>query len=104
MGKIKLIVNLLDKVNIMIIGGGMAFTFLKVIHGTEISKSLYDEEGAKIVGEIMEKAKEKTSKSCSQRTLSVPLSLERVAKSKMQQWLRVYLLVSWALTVGQSPL
>jgi len=48
--KIQLIVNLLDKVNIMIIGGGMAFTFLKVIHGTEISKSLYDEEGAKIVG------------------------------------------------------
>merc|ERR1719464_2460632 len=57
--KIQLIVNLLDKVNIMIIGGGMAFTFLKVIHGTEISKSLYDEEGAKIVGDIMEKAKAK---------------------------------------------
>jgi len=57
--KIQLIVNLLDKVNIMIIGGGMAFTFLKVIHGTEISKSLYDDEGAKIVGDIMEKAKAK---------------------------------------------
>uniref|UniRef100_A0A7S1RWA7 Phosphoglycerate kinase n=1 Tax=Alexandrium catenella TaxID=2925 RepID=A0A7S1RWA7_ALECA len=57
--KIQLIKNLLDKVNIMIIGGGMAFTFLKVLHGTEIGKSLYDEEGAKIVQEIMEKAKAK---------------------------------------------
>merc|ERR1719476_1207798 len=37
----------------------MAFTFLKVIHGLEIGKSLYDEEGSKIVKEIMEKAKEK---------------------------------------------
>merc|ERR1719188_2161662 len=37
----------------------MAFTFLKVIHGTEIGKSLYDDEGAKIVGQIMDKAKEK---------------------------------------------
>merc|ERR1711953_773299 len=57
--KIQLIKNLLDKVNIMIIGGGMAFTFIKVIKGVSIGSSLYDEEGAKIVGEIMEKAKEK---------------------------------------------
>jgi phosphoglycerate kinase len=28
--KIQLILNLLDKVDIMIIGGGMAYTFLKV--------------------------------------------------------------------------
>merc|ERR1719240_319468 len=57
--KIQLIKNLLDKVNMMIIGGGMAFTFLKVINGLEIGTSLYDEEGAKIVPEIMEKAKAK---------------------------------------------
>jgi len=57
--KIQLIKNLLDKVDIMIIGGGMAFTFLKVIHGTEIANSLFDEEGAKIVQEIMDKAKAK---------------------------------------------
>jgi len=43
----------------MIIGGGMAFTFLKVINGMEIGSSLYDEEGSKIVAEIMEKAKAK---------------------------------------------
>lgn len=37
----------------------MAFTFLKVLHGAEIGKSLYDDEGAKIVGDIMAKAKAK---------------------------------------------
>jgi len=57
--KIQLIKNLLDKVNVMIIGGGMAFTFLKVVQGVSIGGSLFDEEGAKIVQEIMDKAKEK---------------------------------------------
>merc|ERR1712232_695983 len=55
--KIQLIMNLLDKVNKMIIGGGMAYTFLKVNDGIGIGSSLYDEEGAKIVPQIMEKAK-----------------------------------------------
>jgi len=56
--KIQLINNLLDKVDKMIIGGGMAFTFLKVNDGTGIGGSLYDDEGAKIVPDIMKKAKE----------------------------------------------
>ena len=43
----------------MIIGGGMAFTFIKVIRGISIGNSLFDEEGSKIVPEIMAKAKEK---------------------------------------------
>merc|ERR1712190_563017 len=55
--KIQLIMNMLDKVNKMIIGGGMAYTFLKVKDGMSIGTSLYDEEGAKIVPNIMEKAK-----------------------------------------------
>jgi len=57
--KIQLIKNLLDKVDKIIIGGGMAYTFLKVIDGMAIGTSLYDEEGAKIVPEILEKAKSK---------------------------------------------
>jgi len=57
--KILLIQNLLDKVDKMIIGGGMAYTFLKVIDDMAIGTSLYDEEGAKIVPDIMAKAKEK---------------------------------------------
>mmetsp|Transcript_39810 Transcript_39810/g.38358 ORF Transcript_39810/g.38358 Transcript_39810/m.38358 type:complete len:130 (+) Transcript_39810:433-822(+) len=57
--KIQLIMNMLDLVNEMIIGGGMAFTFNKVVNGTSIGKSLFDEEGAKLVPQIMEKAKQK---------------------------------------------
>jgi len=57
--KIKLIQNLLDKVDEMIIGGGMAYTFEKVLHGTKIGKSLFDEEGSKIVKDIVEKSKTK---------------------------------------------
>jgi 3-phosphoglycerate kinase len=34
--KIQLIEHLLDKVNEMIIGGGMAYTFLKVLKGLEV--------------------------------------------------------------------
>uniref|UniRef100_A0A673WZ33 Phosphoglycerate kinase n=1 Tax=Salmo trutta TaxID=8032 RepID=A0A673WZ33_SALTR len=54
--KIQLINNMLDQVNEMIIGGGMAFTFLKVLNNMEIGNSLYDDEGAKIVKELMAKA------------------------------------------------
>lgn len=36
--KIQLINNMLDKVNEMIIGGGMAFTFLKVLNNMEVRK------------------------------------------------------------------
>ncbi|XP_055704358.1 phosphoglycerate kinase [Phlebotomus papatasi] len=55
--KIQLIENLLDKVNEMIIGGGMAFTFLKVLNGMKIGASLFDEDGAKIVQNLVDKAK-----------------------------------------------
>ncbi|MDR2593695.1 MAG: phosphoglycerate kinase [Fibromonadaceae bacterium] len=55
--KIQLINNLLDKADKIIIGGGMAFTFKKVINNLAIGASLYDEEGAKIVPELIEKAK-----------------------------------------------
>lgn len=54
--KIQLIMNLLDKVDKMIIGGGMAYTFLKVKDGMSIGTSLFDETGAGIVGDILKKA------------------------------------------------
>ena len=59
--KIQLIESLLDKVDEMIIGGGMAFTFKKVA-GVAIGDSLFDEEGAKLVPEIMRKAAERNVK------------------------------------------
>merc|ERR1712149_100790 len=57
--KIQLIFNMLDKVDKLIIGGGMAFTFLKVNDGMSVGSSLYDEDGAMTVPDIMAKAKEK---------------------------------------------
>ena len=43
----------------MIIGGGMAFTFQKVLANMEIGSSLFDADGAQIVPKLMEKAKAK---------------------------------------------
>lgn len=57
--KIQLIMNLLDKVDEMIIGGGMAFTFKKVLDGINIGASLFDQKGAEIVKDIVAKAKAK---------------------------------------------
>ena len=56
--KIPVITNLLDKVDILIIGGGMAYTFFKS-QGYSIGKSLLDEEGLELAGEILEKAADK---------------------------------------------
>ena len=55
--KIQLIENMLDKVNMLIVGGGMAFTFKKQLDDMKIGSSLYDEEGAKKVHDLIEKAK-----------------------------------------------
>jgi phosphoglycerate kinase len=57
--KIPLINNLLDKANEIIIGGGMAFTFKKVLNGMEIGGSLFDADGAKMVPELAAKAQAK---------------------------------------------
>jgi len=60
--KIQLINNMLDRVDEMIVGGGMAFTFRKVHDKMSIGTSLYDEEGAAIVEELLAKAKAKNVK------------------------------------------
>jgi phosphoglycerate kinase len=57
--KIPLIRNLVEKANDIIIGGGMAYTFHKVLNGMQIGNSLYDPAGAEIVQELVAKAKEK---------------------------------------------
>ena len=57
--KIPLIRNLVEKADDIIIGGGMAYTFLKVLNGMKIGNSLYDPAGAEIVSELVAKAKEK---------------------------------------------
>ncbi len=57
--KIPLITNLIEKADAIIIGGGMAYTFKKVMDGMEIGGSLFDPEGAKIVADLVAKAKER---------------------------------------------
>ena len=53
--KIGVITNLLDKVDTLIIGGGMAFTFLKA-QGKEVGNSLVDDTKLEYCREMMEKA------------------------------------------------
>ncbi|KAK5578562.1 hypothetical protein RB653_008234 [Dictyostelium firmibasis] len=54
--KIKLIENLLDKVDEMIIGGGMAFTFKKFIDGKQIGSSLLEKTAEQTTKDIIAKA------------------------------------------------
>ena len=54
--KIKIIENLLARVDSLLIGGGMAYTFLKV-QGQSIGNSKLDELGLAVAKEILDKAK-----------------------------------------------
>ncbi len=56
--KISVINNLLDKVDTLIIGGGMAYTFAKA-QGKEVGTSLLEEDYLDYANEMIQKAKEK---------------------------------------------
>ena len=56
-GKIKVINNLMTKVDNIIIGGGMDYSFQKAIGGN-IGKSLYEEDMLPIASDVLRKAKE----------------------------------------------
>lgn len=66
--KITIIENILDKVDHMIIGGGMAFTFIKAMGGS-IGNSICEEDKMDLALEIMKQAKEKNV------TLHLPLDV-----------------------------
>jgi phosphoglycerate kinase len=53
--KIGVIEHLLEKVDALLIGGGMAFTFLKA-KGYEIGRSVLDEDGLDLARRVMERA------------------------------------------------
>jgi phosphoglycerate kinase len=59
--KIMLIENLLNRVDNLIIGGGMTYTFIKA-QGGKIGKSLCEEDKLDLALEILKKAKEKNVK------------------------------------------
>ncbi|MEK4949236.1 phosphoglycerate kinase [Bacillus sp. FSL W8-1127] len=56
--KIGVIDNLLDKVDNLIIGGGLAYTFVKA-KGYEVGKSLLEEDKIELAKDFMKKAEEK---------------------------------------------
>lgn len=56
--KIGVIENLLDKVDNLIIGGGLAYTFVKAL-GHEVGQSLLEEDKIELAKSYMDKAKEK---------------------------------------------
>ncbi|WP_338084641.1 phosphoglycerate kinase [Caldicoprobacter algeriensis] len=56
--KIGVIENLINKVDVLLIGGGMAYTFLKA-KGYEVGNSLLEEDKVELAKQLMEKAKEK---------------------------------------------
>ncbi len=56
--KIGVITNLIDKVDTLIIGGGMAYTFMKSL-GHNIGDSLLEADKVELAGSIMKKAEEK---------------------------------------------
>ena len=54
--KIEVIRNLMDKVDALIIGGGMAYTFLKA-HGEQVGKSLVEEDKVDLARQLLQEAK-----------------------------------------------
>ena len=56
--KITVIENILDKVNHMVIGGGMTFTFIKALGG-KIGNSICEDDKLELAIEILKQAKEK---------------------------------------------
>ncbi|MGI6739569.1 MAG: phosphoglycerate kinase [Christensenellales bacterium] len=59
--KIGVIENLLNKVDVLLIGGGMAYTFIKAMGGN-IGKSLLEEDKIELAKNLLEKAEEKNVK------------------------------------------
>ena len=57
--KIGVINRLLEKADTIIIGGGMAYTFMKLVSGISIGKSLYKPEWEPIAQAALDKAKER---------------------------------------------
>jgi phosphoglycerate kinase len=71
--KIGVIQNLMHKVNSLIIGGGMAYTFLKA-QGQEIGKSLLEADKVDLAKQLLEEAK--------QRNVKILLPVDHVVASK----------------------
>lgn len=74
--KVKLIGNLLDKCDIIIVGGAMAYTFYKIM-GVKIGNSKFDPAGEQAARDAMAKAKAKN--------IPLVLPVDRVIAEKMEK-------------------
>jgi len=72
--KIPVIRHLLDKVDSLIIGGGMAYTFLKAL-GEQVGKSLVEEDKLELAKQLLQEAKT--------RKLKLLLPVDHVAADKV---------------------
>lgn len=81
-GKIDVIENLLDKVDVLLIGGGMMYTFYKA-KGFEVGKSLLEAEKVELARSVMEEAKEKGRRFVLPVDVLVSDSLEPTAQTKV---------------------
>lgn len=59
--KIGVISSLIDKADTLIIGGGMAYTFMKAL-GKNVGKSILEEDKVELAGQMIRKAEEKNVK------------------------------------------
>ncbi|HEX2923819.1 MAG TPA: phosphoglycerate kinase, partial [Chloroflexota bacterium] len=71
--KIKVLQNLLDKVDVLLIGGGMANTFLKA-KGYDVGKSLLEEDKVQVASDLIKQAQDKGV------TLGLPIDVVAAAK------------------------
>ncbi len=74
--KLPIIEHLLDKVDVILIGGGMSYTFTKAIGG-EIGGSLVDNNSIEVAKAIMDKAKE--------RNIKVVLPMDNIASREFSK-------------------
>ena len=80
--KIQVIENLLERVDVLLIGGGMSYTFQKVL-GRSIGDSLFDKEGEQTAKDILAKAKAKRIKLLLPVDYKVADKFDANAKSKI---------------------
>ena len=80
--KIMVINNLLEKVDVLIIGGGMAYTFFKA-QGINIGSSVCEEDKLDLAKELMKKAEEKNVKLLLPVDVNMAKEFDENAESKI---------------------
>jgi phosphoglycerate kinase len=94
-GKIDVIENLMDKVDSILIGGGMVFTFLKAMN-KEVGDSLVEEDKIGLAGEILSKA--------NSQGLNLVLPIDFVAAAEISESADATVVTADSITAGMKGL